>query len=223
MSTRPTPENPECLRPFSEGVAGSRALARPWAAAMEAYARQIKNPQLEADAWVIRKRTEDKLGELSAALDRDAGAAKKGTDRGRRLPANGKASKAATLKAVGISTSAANRYEQFHKLPAREKERRKGDRRSRLANRSPTPLSNRMIKKRTSRRTRTRTDVVRRLAKNIDTVSPVGHQAAGHDEVTGRVDRRQAMPRRKCDDDIAMCDGCGIRHQEKTSIRRARD
>jgi N6-adenosine-specific RNA methylase IME4 len=94
------------------------------AEALRAYAKQAKNPQLEADAWEIRKRAEDRLGELSAALDRNPGATRKGTARGRRLPAGGKTSKAKTLKDAGISTSAANRYEQFHRLPNAEKERR---------------------------------------------------------------------------------------------------
>src|SRR4029077_12371325 len=90
------------------------------AVAMQAYARQIKNPQLEADAWVIRKRAEDKLGELSTALEKGRGAGRKG---GKELPTSGKFKNAA-LKAVGISTSAASRYEQFNRLPAGEKERR---------------------------------------------------------------------------------------------------
>jgi hypothetical protein len=84
------------------------------AEAMRAYARQIKNPQLEADAWEIRKRAEDRLGELTAALD---------VGRGTQLPANGKL-KREELKQAGISTSAASRYEQFNKLPAKEKEAR---------------------------------------------------------------------------------------------------
>jgi N6-adenosine-specific RNA methylase IME4 len=90
------------------------------AVAMCAYARQVKNPQLEADSWEIRKRAEDRLGELSAALDK----AKVHVGRGRvRLPASGKP-KAQVLKAAGISTSAANRYEKFNRLPKAEKERR---------------------------------------------------------------------------------------------------
>lgn len=93
------------------------------AVAMTAYYRQIKNPQLEADAWVIRKRAEDKLGELSRALDK--GAASPGPGRGKKgLPVGGKSFKRDALKAAGISTSAANRYEQFNKLPEREKEKR---------------------------------------------------------------------------------------------------
>jgi N6-adenosine-specific RNA methylase IME4 len=91
------------------------------AEALRAYARQAKNPQLEADAWEIRKRAEDKLGELSAALDT---AKKVGKGKGSiRLPAGGKL-KAQELKAAGISTSAANRYEQFNRLSDAEKERR---------------------------------------------------------------------------------------------------
>jgi N6-adenosine-specific RNA methylase IME4 len=88
------------------------------AEAMRAYARQIKNPQLEADAWEIRKRAEDGIGKLSAALEKSPGRPTK------TLPAEGKNFKAETLKAAGISTSAANRYEQFNKLSADEKERR---------------------------------------------------------------------------------------------------
>lgn len=90
------------------------------AEAMRAYYRQIKNPQLEADAWEIRKRAEDKLGELSVALDK---AHKVGQGKKVQLPSGGKL-KAVALKAAGISTSAANRYEQFNKLPEREKEKR---------------------------------------------------------------------------------------------------
>ena len=90
------------------------------AEALRAYGRQIKNPQLEADAWEIRKRAEDKLGELSGALEKTGG-----PGRGKRFPANGKPfSKTKELKQAGISTSAAQRYEQFNRLPGREKERR---------------------------------------------------------------------------------------------------
>ena len=90
------------------------------AEAMRAYGRQIKNPQLEADAWEIKKRAEDKFGELSAMLERASGAR---SDK-KPLPANGKKLKAAALKATGVSTSAAHRYEQFNRLSAAEKERR---------------------------------------------------------------------------------------------------
>lgn len=91
------------------------------AEALRAYARQAKNPQLEADAWEIRKRAEDKLGELSAALDKAPG---QGGHQRQAHPGSGKRLKTQALKAAGISTSAANRYEQFSRLPAHEKERR---------------------------------------------------------------------------------------------------
>jgi N6-adenosine-specific RNA methylase IME4 len=86
--------------------------------AMRAYARQARNTQLEADAWEIKKRAEDRLGELSAALDTMQGA------RTELLPEGGKKSKYSILKEVGISTSAASRYEQFNRLPTGEKEAR---------------------------------------------------------------------------------------------------
>ena len=91
------------------------------AEAIRAYAKQSKNRKLEADAWEIRKRAEDKLGELSKALEKAPIVKGHGA---RRLPANGKSGKAQALKAAGISTSAANRYEQFNGLPTAEKERR---------------------------------------------------------------------------------------------------
>jgi N6-adenosine-specific RNA methylase IME4 len=90
------------------------------AEAMRAYARQAKNTQLEADAWVIKKRAEDRLGALSAALDK---ARVDGHTGNVRLPSGGK-SKTEVLAEVGISTSAANRYEQFNRLSADEKEAR---------------------------------------------------------------------------------------------------
>jgi N6-adenosine-specific RNA methylase IME4 len=89
------------------------------AEALRIYARQAKNSQLEADAWEIRKRAEDRLGALSAALDKSGG----GSNPQATLPAEGK-SKATVLREAGISTSAANRYEHFHALPADEKEQR---------------------------------------------------------------------------------------------------
>jgi N6-adenosine-specific RNA methylase IME4 len=89
------------------------------AEALRAYARQAKNPQLEADAWEIRKRAEARLGELSAVLDKASPGRK-----GKLLPVGGKQFKSTTLKAAGISTSAANRYEQFSRLPEREREKR---------------------------------------------------------------------------------------------------
>ena len=75
--------------------------------------------QLEANAWEIRKRAEDRLGELSLALDKSAG----GSNPKATPPAGGK-SRAGVLRAAGISTSAANRYEHFNRLAPEEKESR---------------------------------------------------------------------------------------------------
>jgi hypothetical protein len=85
------------------------------AEAIRAYAHQVKNPQLEADAWAIRKRAERRLGELSLALDKSKG----GNNPGATLPINGK-SKSDALADAGISTSSAYRYEQQTKLPEGE-------------------------------------------------------------------------------------------------------
>jgi N6-adenosine-specific RNA methylase IME4 len=89
------------------------------AEAMRIYARQAKNSQLEADAWEIRKRAEDRLGALSSMLDKSGG----GRNPQATLPTEGK-SKSIVLREAGISTSAANRYEHYNALPAEEKEER---------------------------------------------------------------------------------------------------
>jgi len=85
------------------------------AEAIRVYARQVNNPQLEADAWAIRKRAERQLGKLSAALDKAQGAR---TDR--LLLTDGKKSKADTLADAGITTSSAHRYEKLAKIPDSE-------------------------------------------------------------------------------------------------------
>src|SRR6266566_6523977 len=70
------------------------------AQAIRVYAKQINNPQLESDAWAIRKRAERRCGELSADLDKAQGAR---TDK--LLATAGKKSKAKALADAGISTS----------------------------------------------------------------------------------------------------------------------
>lgn len=57
--------------------------------------------QLEADAWEIRKRAEDRLGELSATLDKSAG----GHNPKATLPIGGK-SKSKVLADAGIQSEA---------------------------------------------------------------------------------------------------------------------
>jgi hypothetical protein len=86
------------------------------AEALRVYALQAHNPQLEADAWTIRRRAERRMGELSADLDKALPG--RGV-RGARLPAGGKA-KGDALAAAGISTSAAHRYEQIAQMPEPE-------------------------------------------------------------------------------------------------------
>jgi N6-adenosine-specific RNA methylase IME4 len=88
--------------------------------ALEAYAKQARNPELESNAWAIRKRAEDKIGELTLQMEK---ARKVGPGVEVQLPTGGK-SKKDVLASLGISTSAAQRYEQFHLLPPREKEAR---------------------------------------------------------------------------------------------------
>jgi len=85
--------------------------------ALELYARQVRNPELEADAWAIRKRAEDKLGELTLQIEK---AHKVGPGIDVQLPIGGKLKKDVLAK-YGISTSAAQRYEQFHLLPSWER------------------------------------------------------------------------------------------------------
>ncbi len=85
------------------------------AEAIRVYAKQINNPQLESDAWAIRKRAERRCGELSADLDKAQGAR---TDK--LLATTGKKSKAKALADAGISTSSAHRYEKLARVPEDE-------------------------------------------------------------------------------------------------------
>jgi len=88
--------------------------------ALELYARQARNSELEANAWAIRKRAEDRLGELSLQIEK---AHKVGPGIEVQLPVGGKTKKE-VLASFGISTSAAQRYEAFHLLPEWEKKAR---------------------------------------------------------------------------------------------------
>ena len=49
-------------------------------------------------------------------------------------------------------------------------------------------------------------DVAGRLPKLVDEIRPIRHQAAGSDEEPFPIDRRQLVPRRQRDDQIAMDD-----------------
>lgn len=90
------------------------------AIAFEIYAKQARNFELEANAWTVRKRAEDKLGAMSLALEK---AHKVGPGKDVRFPIDGK-SKKEVLLGFGISTSTAQRYEQYHLLPDAEKRAR---------------------------------------------------------------------------------------------------
>jgi len=88
--------------------------------ALRVYSHQAHNLDMEADAWAIRKRAEDRLGELSLELEK---AHKAGRGCEVQFPIDGKSKKQA-LEEAGISTSAAQRYERFHLLPEWEKRAR---------------------------------------------------------------------------------------------------
>lgn len=84
------------------------------AQALQAYARQAKDTDLEKQAAKIRLRAKRRIGELSKALDKAAS--------GRAavsLPDNGK-SKTEALKAAGLSKSEAHRCEQVASVPEEE-------------------------------------------------------------------------------------------------------
>ncbi len=81
--------------------------------ALRVYAQQAKNPELEANAWAIRKRAERRIGELCLDLD-----TAQGTRTDKLRPSNGTKLKA--LEDAGISKTTANRYEQLAKIPENE-------------------------------------------------------------------------------------------------------
>ena len=77
---------------------------------LAAYARMAEDDAMERWAKEISIRACQKVGELSAGLDK----AKHGPGRGnKRIPTDGKPFKAKALADAGISTSAASRYERL--------------------------------------------------------------------------------------------------------------
>jgi N6-adenosine-specific RNA methylase IME4 len=86
------------------------------AIAVQAYAKQADNPQLEADAFEIRKRAEDKAAELLKEMAERGERQKAGEADGRaRRPST------PTLSDLGISRSQSSRWQQFHALSPEEK------------------------------------------------------------------------------------------------------
>jgi hypothetical protein len=82
------------------------------ARAIELYAKQARDTELETYAAEIKLRAQRKLGELSAALEKPQKQAGDG-----RFTTAGKTAKNKVLKAAGISTSAAHRCEQIAAIP----------------------------------------------------------------------------------------------------------
>jgi hypothetical protein len=64
-------------------------------------------------------------------------------------------------------------------------------------------------------------DVGSRLPKYFDLIGRVRHQAAGLNENTKRVDRRQAVARRQRNDLVAIENQHSIRRQEQATVRHA--
>lgn len=86
------------------------------AAAMAAYARQAKDPEMEQWLAEIRLRAQRRAGEISKTLEKSKGGRPNEKE---TLPTTGK-SKSAVLSEAGISTSAANRFEQLAEVPEEE-------------------------------------------------------------------------------------------------------
>jgi N6-adenosine-specific RNA methylase IME4 len=82
--------------------------------ALQTYAKQAKNPELERMAAEIRLRAKRKVGEISAELETDK-PGPKDTSQAREVT-----SKTETLKEAGISKSEAHRCEQLAAVPESE-------------------------------------------------------------------------------------------------------
>src|SRR5262249_48282261 len=62
-------------------------------------------------------------------------------------------------------------------------------------------------------------DIGRRLPIHVDVVGPVRHETTGGNEQTLPVDRRQTVPGRERNDEIAADLRTGIRRQEQAAVR----
>ena len=61
-------------------------------------------------------------------------------------------------------------------------------------------------------------DVAGRAAVLVEVVEAVGHQAAAHDVAAIGVDRRQTVPRRKCDDQLPMIEHAPARRRNQAAV-----
>lgn len=86
------------------------------ALALQHYARQHKDPEMASWLAEIRLRAKRRIGELSADLERAAGA-------NQHFPNDGKKRKGEALRAAGLSTSEAHRCEQIATVPEEDFER----------------------------------------------------------------------------------------------------
>src|SRR5262245_1933706 len=66
-------------------------------------------------------------------------------------------------------------------------------------------------------------DVAGCLAELIDEIRPIRHQTAGSDKEAVPIGRRQLVPRRKGDDQLAVTQRRSARYRDQTSVRRARE
>src|SRR5262249_16037340 len=64
-------------------------------------------------------------------------------------------------------------------------------------------------------------DVASRAAVLVEVVEAVGDQAAAHDVDAVGVDRRQTVPRRKCDDQLPMLEHAAARRCDQAPLRPA--
>lgn len=83
------------------------------AGALQAYAKQANNPELERAAAEIRLRAKRRIGEISATIEKAAGRPNSSQPRE-------ELSKAEELKNAGISTSEAHRCEKLAEVPEKE-------------------------------------------------------------------------------------------------------
>jgi len=121
------------------------------AMALQAYARQAHDQELEGWVAEIRLRARRRIGDLSVKLDTER---ERDSRTGILLPTLGKQAKSAALKTAGLSTSEAHRCDKIASVPESDFERviteRKGQRRPVTAD-----------------------DVVRVLAKQAKRVVPI--------------------------------------------------
>lgn len=93
---------------------------RDHAAAMKAYARQVENKELEADAWQIRQRAERRIGELIDA-QKQSGLLKRGGDRKSKVAKQPMTRPITLYEALGRNhKNIADRARKYASVPPRQ-------------------------------------------------------------------------------------------------------